>query len=174
MLSRCQSTRTAKYFYQQLPGWLLLCAWHKLPCEEHRLLLAQCQTPAANQSADMEKMWAHRHPWLARIGTNWKSPAVRLDGTIVSGKSPPSVSSNSCSAAGNDTACLCVHVCAYITYIITLVRMHGVLVLHAAVCARAYVSAKPTFCTVRCASTGYLIQHDTMLKNTVFMGGDSQ
>lgn len=55
MLGRCQSTGTAKIFYQQLPGCPILCAWHKLPCEEHRLLLVPCQKPAANQGAEMEK-----------------------------------------------------------------------------------------------------------------------
>lgn len=119
MLGRCQSTRTAKFFYQQLPGCLILCVWHKLPCEEHRLLLSQCQTPAANQGADMEKLWAHHHSWLAWIGTDLRSPAVWLDGPEVSGKSPPAPSFNSCSAVGCDFVSVCAHmlVCVYARHI---------------------------------------------------------
>lgn len=172
MLGRCQSTRTAKIFYQQLPGCLLLCIWHKLPCEERRLLLSQCQTAAANQGADRRKMWAHHHLWLAWIGTDLKSPAVWLDGTTLSGKSPPSFSLNSCSAAGCDCVSLCVHmlhtllslfVCkAYSHYM----QQYG--------CKHTHLLTDLTFCTVWWTGPGYLIQHDTILKNTVFTGGESQ
>lgn len=121
MLGGCQSTRTAKNvsvnsFQTGLAAWLLLvcvCAWHELPCEEHRLLLSPCHTTAANQGPDMKEVWAHHHLWLAWIGAELRSPVVWLAGTEVGGKSSRFLSFHSCSAAGSDFACTCACVCEY-------------------------------------------------------------
>lgn len=164
MLGRCQSTRIGKKkksinsSQTGLTAWLPLCVWHKLPCEERRLLLLLCHTTAANQGPDMLEVWAHHHLWLAWIGTDLRSPAVWLAGTKVSGKCTFSLPFHSCSA-GDVFLCMCV--CTY--SVCLFVCMQDIVKLQATV----HVCVCVSVCLLTSPSLSYDVQAQMTSPNMV-------